>query len=224
MALGQVPQQRRSVALIAVFQVASVWWRCRRSSRTPERLLISTGEWKVAFFKDEIGWPELTHQTEVVWVSLPAAGTRRRRGPRRELRRSGSARALRPRRLPLVVSGHLSWRLAAPTAPAALPRDRRCRSGNAPLPVQQLAPQSDDRQPCPPRQRGARPDDRQLHAAPTARRRLAPDRQQHPLGFHHRTDDFNLSRAPPRSLAGPVAKRRIPDLGGSSMNLCGTSR
>ena len=114
-ALEQAGRRRRWVALIAVFQVAVCVVAVPAIVPVlPERLLISTGEWKVGFFKDEIGWPELTHQTEAVWLSLPAA---ERANGAVLAKNYGEAAALEHyghKELPLVVSGHLSWQYWRP--------------------------------------------------------------------------------------------------------------
>ena len=114
-ALEQARRRGRWVALVAVFQLAVCVVAVPAIVPVlPERLLISTGEWKVGFFKDEIGWPELTNQTEAVWRSLPAA--ERARGAVLA-GNYGEAAALEHyghNELPLVLSGHLSWQYWRP--------------------------------------------------------------------------------------------------------------
>ena len=77
--------------------------------------MISSGLWKQSFYKDEIGWPELTDQTALAWHSLPAG--QRRRGVILA-RNYGEASALEfygpTRGLPPVLSGHLSWQYWRP--------------------------------------------------------------------------------------------------------------
>lgn len=114
-ALEQARRRRRWVASIVVFQLAVCVVAVPAIVPVlPERLLISTGEWKVGFFKDEIGWPELVHQTEAVWSSLPAA---ERTNGAILAGNYGEAAALEHfgnRVLPLVLSGHLSWQYWRP--------------------------------------------------------------------------------------------------------------
>ena len=208
-ALERARRRRRWVALIAVFQVAVCVVAVPAIVPVlPERLLISTGEWKVGFFKDEIGWPELTHQTEAVWSSLPAAERAERCRPRRQLRRGGSARTLRP---PGVAAraerpSELAV-LATSTAPAALPRDRRCRSGNARLAVQQLAGQSHDRQPRPPRQRRATA--ARSTPAPFANR-SAPTGPRSPATPSDQDRGASCALAPERSAGGTLLAIALP--------------
>lgn len=75
----------------------------------PTRTMISRGIWKNSFFKDEIGWPELTNQVVAAWNGLPAAD---RADGAVVASNYGEAAALAHfghGRLPLVLSGHLSW-------------------------------------------------------------------------------------------------------------------
>jgi hypothetical protein len=79
--------------------------------------MISSGVWKNSFYKDEIGWPELTTETADAWKSLPAADRARAAivaenyGEASALEHYGPARGL-----PQVLSGHLSWQYWRPRA------------------------------------------------------------------------------------------------------------
>ncbi len=77
--------------------------------------MVNSGVWKDSFYKDEIGWPELADQTAAAWRSLPA--TQRANGAI-VAENYGEASALElygpPRRLPQVLSGHLSWQYWRP--------------------------------------------------------------------------------------------------------------
>jgi Dolichyl-phosphate-mannose-protein mannosyltransferase len=77
--------------------------------------MISSGVWKSSFYKDEIGWPELADQTAQAWRSLPAA---ERADGTIVADNYGEASALEyyglARRLPPVLSGHLSWQYWRP--------------------------------------------------------------------------------------------------------------
>jgi Dolichyl-phosphate-mannose-protein mannosyltransferase len=70
--------------------------------------LVSSGVWKIGYFKDEIGWPELTAQVERAWSKLPAA---ERADAMILASNYGEASALQlyGRGLPPILSGHLSW-------------------------------------------------------------------------------------------------------------------
>jgi len=75
--------------------------------------LLSSGVWKVGYFKDEIGWPEMTTQVEHAWSALPA--------PERAnavilAGNYGEASALQfyGRGLGVILSGHLSWQYWRP--------------------------------------------------------------------------------------------------------------
>jgi 4-amino-4-deoxy-L-arabinose transferase-like glycosyltransferase len=77
---------------------------------------IKHGYMKASFFKDEIGWPELTTQVVRAWDGLPAAD---RANGAVVARNYGEAAALElygKGRLPLVVSGHLSWQFWHPSS------------------------------------------------------------------------------------------------------------
>ena len=80
------------------------------------RAAIKHGYMKASFYKDEIGWPELTSQVVAAWNALPAAA---RADGAVVASNYGQASALElygQGRLPLVVSGHLSWQFWHPTA------------------------------------------------------------------------------------------------------------
>jgi hypothetical protein len=75
---------------------------------------IRHGYMKASFFKDEIGWPELTSQVVQAWKGLPEAD---RANAAVVASNYGEASALElygQGRLPLVVSGHLSWQFWHP--------------------------------------------------------------------------------------------------------------
>ena len=82
--------------------------------------MISHGDWKNSFYKDEIGWPGMTSQTARVWNSLSPA---QRRDAAILAENYGEAGALAlygpPRGLPAPLSGHLSWQY---WRPATLPQ------------------------------------------------------------------------------------------------------
>jgi Dolichyl-phosphate-mannose-protein mannosyltransferase len=82
--------------------------------------MIQSGVWENSFFKDEIGWPEMTRQVARAWRSLPAG---RRRGMVLLARNYGEAGALAlygpAMHLPQPLSGHLSWQY---WRPASLPQ------------------------------------------------------------------------------------------------------
>jgi 4-amino-4-deoxy-L-arabinose transferase-like glycosyltransferase len=70
--------------------------------------LVHSSLWRVGYFKDEIGWPEMTLQVEQAWAQLRPT----ERGDGVILARNyGEASALEfyGHGLPSVVSGHLSW-------------------------------------------------------------------------------------------------------------------
>jgi 4-amino-4-deoxy-L-arabinose transferase-like glycosyltransferase len=77
--------------------------------------MVSSRVWKNSFYKDEIGWPELTAETAGAWKSLPAAVRARAAvvaenyGEASALEHFGHARGL-----PQVLSGHLSWQYWRP--------------------------------------------------------------------------------------------------------------
>ena len=77
--------------------------------------MISSGVWKQSFYKDEIGWIELTDQTAHAWHTLSPA---QRANAAIVAANYGEASALelygRARGLPTVLSGHLSWQYWRP--------------------------------------------------------------------------------------------------------------
>ncbi len=78
------------------------------------RQLVSSSIWKIGYFKDEIGWPDMAAQVERAWAGLPA--TERASGA--ILAHSyGEASALQlyGRGLPTILSGHLSWQFWHPS-------------------------------------------------------------------------------------------------------------
>jgi len=72
------------------------------------RQLVSSSIWKLGYFKDEIGWLEMTSQVQRAWSSLPAT---ERIGGAILAHNYGEASALAfyDRGLPPILSGHLSW-------------------------------------------------------------------------------------------------------------------
>jgi Dolichyl-phosphate-mannose-protein mannosyltransferase len=78
------------------------------------RQLVTSSIWKVGYFKDEIGWPEMATQTEQAWSELTAT---ERAGGMILARNYGEASALEfdGRGLPPILSGHLSWQYWHPT-------------------------------------------------------------------------------------------------------------
>jgi 4-amino-4-deoxy-L-arabinose transferase-like glycosyltransferase len=72
------------------------------------RQLVNSSVWKVGYFKDEIGWPEMTTQVERAWAELTP--TERASGVILA-GNYGEASALQfyGRGLPPILSGHLSW-------------------------------------------------------------------------------------------------------------------
>ena len=80
----------------------------------PTRTMVDRGIWKQSFYKDELGWPELTASVVRVWDSLPAG---ERANAAVLAGNYGEASALEHYgrgSLPLVVSGHLSWQFWRP--------------------------------------------------------------------------------------------------------------
>jgi hypothetical protein len=79
--------------------------------------MISHGDWKNSFFKDEIGWPELASQTAQAWSAM---SPRERRDGVVLAQNYGEAGALAlygpSRGLPPPLSGHLSRQYRRPPA------------------------------------------------------------------------------------------------------------
>ena len=78
---------------------------------TPQ--LVHSSLWKVGYFKDEIGWQEMTTEVEQAWAK--AASTDRADGVILA-HNYGEASALQffGRGLPVILSGHLSWQYWRP--------------------------------------------------------------------------------------------------------------
>ena len=119
---GWRPARRRVrpavVAVLAVFQLALL--AVAAPIVLPVRTtagMIRSGIWQDSFYKDEIGWPELTAQTARAWRSLPPA---ERRGAAILAQNYGEAGALAyygpALGLPPPLSGHLSWQYWRPDA------------------------------------------------------------------------------------------------------------
>jgi hypothetical protein len=79
--------------------------------------MIQSGVWKNSFFKDEIGWPQMTAQAARDWRALPAG---ERAGSVVLAKNYGEAGALAyygpAAGLPQPLSGHLSWQYWRPAA------------------------------------------------------------------------------------------------------------
>jgi hypothetical protein len=72
------------------------------------RQLVNSSIWKIGYFKDEIGWPEMAAQVEHAWRDLPAAD-RANAAVLAHNYGEASALAMYGRGLPTILSGHLSW-------------------------------------------------------------------------------------------------------------------
>jgi 4-amino-4-deoxy-L-arabinose transferase-like glycosyltransferase len=77
------------------------------------RQLVGSSLWKLGYFKDEIGWPEMTAQVERAWSMVPLKD---RASGAILAANYGEASALQfyGRRLPIILSGHLSWQYWRP--------------------------------------------------------------------------------------------------------------
>ena len=77
--------------------------------------MIHHGFWKQSFFKDEIGWHELTADTLHAWGRLPAAERSNAVVLAQNYGEAGALVHFAPNgELPPVVSGHLSWQYWGP--------------------------------------------------------------------------------------------------------------
>jgi hypothetical protein len=77
--------------------------------------MISSGIWKNSFYKDEIGWAELTDQTARAWYSLPASERSRAAIVAGNYGEASALEFYGPSwRLPRILSGHLSWQYWRP--------------------------------------------------------------------------------------------------------------
>ena len=78
------------------------------------RQLVSSSVWKIGYFKDEIGWPEMTAQVQRAWTALPP---NERAGGAILAANYGEASALAfyGHGLPTILSGHLSWQYWHPS-------------------------------------------------------------------------------------------------------------
>ncbi len=76
--------------------------------------LVSSSVWKVGYFKDEIGWPEMTAQVDRAWNALPPT---EQNGGAILAHNYGEASALAfyGHGLPTILSGHLSWQYWHPS-------------------------------------------------------------------------------------------------------------
>jgi Dolichyl-phosphate-mannose-protein mannosyltransferase len=93
-----------AVQIAVLVLVAPLVWPVLKT-----RTMVDRSIWKQSFYKDELGWPELTASVVRAWNALPA-------GEREDgavlAGNYGEASALEHYgrgRLPLVLSGHLSW-------------------------------------------------------------------------------------------------------------------
>jgi Dolichyl-phosphate-mannose-protein mannosyltransferase len=75
--------------------------------------MVSSGVWKIGFFKDEIGWHEMTAQVELAWRELPSPD---RTTGAILTQNYGEASALEfyAHNVGPVLSGHLSWQYWRP--------------------------------------------------------------------------------------------------------------
>jgi 4-amino-4-deoxy-L-arabinose transferase-like glycosyltransferase len=86
----------------------------------PTATMIHDGYWQGSFFKDEIGWGELTADTLHAWHGLPAIDRRNAVVLTQNYGEAGAlAHFAAGRGLPPVVSGHLSWQYWGPVRPSA---------------------------------------------------------------------------------------------------------
>jgi hypothetical protein len=78
------------------------------------RQLVGSSIWRIGYFKDEIGWPEMAAQVEQAWSGVPAT---ERAGGAILAANYGEASALQfyGRLLPTILSGHLSWQYWHPS-------------------------------------------------------------------------------------------------------------
>ena len=84
------------------------------------RSMISHGDWKNSFYKDEIGWPGMASQTARVWRELTPAERRSAAVLAENYGEAGALALYGPARgLPTPLSGHLSWQY---WRPASLPQ------------------------------------------------------------------------------------------------------
>ncbi len=77
------------------------------------RQLVNSSIWKIGYFKDEIGWPEMTAQVEHAWSALSPAD-RSNGAVLAHNYGEASALAFYGRGLPTILSGHLSWQFWHP--------------------------------------------------------------------------------------------------------------
>jgi hypothetical protein len=82
--------------------------------------MIQSGVWKNSFFKDEIGWPQMTAQVARDWRSLPSGVRAHAALLAKNYGEAGALALYGPRGgLPQPLSGHLSWQY---WRPASLPQ------------------------------------------------------------------------------------------------------
>jgi 4-amino-4-deoxy-L-arabinose transferase-like glycosyltransferase len=98
--------------------------------------MIQSGVWEDSFYKDEIGWPELTAQTARAWRSLPPAERRHAAILAQNYGEAGALAYYGPARgLPPPLSGHLSWQY---WRPEALPQRTLVTVGVDPFTLREL--------------------------------------------------------------------------------------
>ena len=75
--------------------------------------LVSSSVWKIGYFKDELGWQEMTAQVEHAWAALPA-NDRANGAILAAHSGEASARQFYGHGLGPILSGHLSWQYWRP--------------------------------------------------------------------------------------------------------------
>jgi 4-amino-4-deoxy-L-arabinose transferase-like glycosyltransferase len=105
LALGTLAAAQIAVLVV----VAPVVWPVLSSKTMVDRKI-----WKQSFYKDELGWPELTASVVRVWDGLPAAEQARAAVIAGNYGEASALEHFGRRELPLVLSGHLSWQYWRP--------------------------------------------------------------------------------------------------------------
>jgi 4-amino-4-deoxy-L-arabinose transferase-like glycosyltransferase len=102
----------------------------------PRDTMIARGIWKQSFFKDEIGWPELTAQTAAAWRAIPPAERPATALIARNYGEAGALDHFGPAAgLPTALSGHLSFQY---WHPARMPQTSAILVGFPPEQVARL--------------------------------------------------------------------------------------
>ena len=133
------------------------------------RQLVNSSIWKIGYFKDEIGWPNMTAQVEHAWSALPAAERSDGAVLAQNYGEASALAALRPRTAPDSQRTPQLAVLAPRTTPAALHPHRRLRRPRSRAHVQLVETARAHRQPVAPQQSGTRPTDRVMHAGASTR-------------------------------------------------------